>query len=157
MSTILTKDEVLWFYETNQQNVLPYDEVGKRILDAARKVYKAERIANHPETVNYLEDDIPSLVNSFYEKIHIWDNTCLEQLNIRTTHGMWSMFLVNIVDREFDEIGENLIDHAIKAIEIDLDNLMLKLGEKQEALDLIKTKWKNVKESGVEREEGQSD
>ena len=70
---------------------------------------------------------------------------------------MWSMFLVNIVDREFDEIGENLIDHAIKAIEIDLDNLMLKLGEKQEALDLIKTKWKNVKESGVEREEGQSD
>lgn len=136
----MTKEDIIDFFVNEKHRVInSKDSLYLEILDAVRKAYAAHvialsEIANRPLDPVF---EVPSLANASLERLNL-GNFVVDQIRVPTLRGTE----VIIVQELLEEVpGDSIINHRISSLEIEMNELMDKMGKVQERADIIKKEW----------------
>lgn len=136
----MTEEDIINFFVNERQKVFnSNDSLYLEILDAVRKAYAAHVIALSKIEHQPLDPifEVPSLVNASIHSLNL-GNFVVNQIRVPTLRGTE----IILVQELLEEVpGNSIINHRISNLEIEMNELMDKMGEVQEHADIIKKEW----------------
>lgn len=136
----MTKEDIIDFFVNEKHKVInSNDSLYLEILDAVRKAYSAHVIALSEIGAQPLDPvfEVSSLANASIHRLNL-GNFVVDQIRVPTLRGTE----VILVQELLEEIpGNSIINHKISNLDIEMNELMDKMGQVQERADIIKKEW----------------